>query len=99
MQPFAGDEHDEDVQPAQPAQPEPAQPQQDDVSKLEDIEPIEYEDDGDPEELKRQKTCEAPTQAQRREHIESKHTVNRGLWYVCIKARATGTPHAIIQPK
>ena len=35
-----------------------------------DLEPVEYEDEDDePEELKVQKTCEAPTERQRREHI------------------------------
>ena len=64
--------------------------------KDDNVEPIEYEDD-EPEELKIQKTCEAPTNTQRREHIESNHATYRGWCDVCIKARATGTPHAIIQ--
>ena len=46
----------------------------------EELEPLEYEDqeDDEPEELIRQKECEAPTEGQRREHIESNHSTYRG---------------------
>ena len=62
----------------------------------EDLEPVEFEDD-EPEELRRQKACEAPTDRQRREHIESNHATYRGWCDVCIRARASGTPHAVIK--
>ena len=62
-----------------------------------DVEPIEYEDedDNEPEEFKRQKSCEAPSNLQRQEHIESNHATYRGWCDVCIKARATGTPRRL----
>ena len=61
--------------------------------------PIEFEDDDDnePEEIKRQKSCEAPTNRQRQEHIESNHATYRGWCEVCIKARAIGAPHRVIK--
>ena len=64
-----------------------------------ELELLEYEDqeDYEPEELRRQKECEAPTERQRREHIESNHSTYRDWCDVCIKARATGTPHAVIK--
>ena len=63
-----------------------------------ELEPIEFEDDdNEPEELKRQKSCEAPTHRQRQEHIESNHATYRGWCDICIKARATGTPHRTIK--
>ena len=65
-------------------------------SKHVNLEPVEFEDD-EPEELRRQKACEAPTDRQRREHIESNHATYRGWCDVCIRARATGTPHAAIK--
>ena len=43
-----------------------------------DVEPIEYEDDDEePEELTRQKSCEAPANRQHQEHIESNHATYR----------------------
>ena len=96
FQPFAGEGDEEEVVIQEP-QAINQEPEQANLEPNEDnVEPIEYEDD-EPEELKMQKTCEAPTNKQRREHIESNHATYRGWCDVCINARATGTPHAIIK--
>ena len=96
FQPFAGDGDDEEVVIQEP-QAINQQPEQANVESNEaNLEPIEYEND-EPEELNMQKTCEAPTNKQRGEHLESNHATYRGWCDVCIKARATGTPHAIIK--
>ena len=66
FQPFAEDDvevaDDDSGQPTEPT----CQPCWSD-----EVEPIEFEDDdNEPEELKRQKSCEAPTHRQRQEHID-----------------------------
>ena len=92
FQPFADELGDEENLNREPVQEQSAS-----AEPIEEpVEPFEYEDD-EPEELKVQKTCEAPTNKQRREHIESNHATYRGWCDVCIKARSTGTPHAIIK--
>ena len=97
FQPFAeNDEVDvaDDDGEQQPAEQPTEQPIWSD-----ELEPIVFEDDdNEPEELKRQKSCEAPTHRQRQEHIESNHATYGGWCDICIKARATWAPHRAIKP-
>ena len=92
--PFAGD----DVEVADDGGGQPTEPTCQPCWS-DEVEPIEFEDDdnNEPEELKRQKSCEAPTHRQRQEHIDSNHATYRGWCDICIKARATGTPHRTIK--
>ena len=47
----------------------------------------------EPEELRKIKAVRAPTESQRRQHIEENHSTYREWCDVCIAARATGTQH------